>query len=316
MSIIAKLNTLNSSELPEEITFVLIEPGNPFVSCVLDAAWCVSSKISKTILISSSKIERNLLSGYMSRSLDSFQVELIVAVARLSRETKYSLDLRKLLTLHLGDGIEWEACGADWWVSSPDCVFCLVCHCDIVVETEFSRNTDFLLIKLVVGRWSGGVESSSILSTVLREFAKISLNDETILSSVKDNFDTLMVWSHDNLTMSNDIQVVDDIDLLIKLDLWVLSILLRSLLLLDVLNLLEVLESIVPEFLISRSLLDFTSSRLLDSLPNGFDWGAKPWARRVTIARDNLGILVADVLGAGGSKLWNVIAESNFVFLW
>jgi len=76
--------------------------------------------------------------------------------------------------------------------------------------------------------------------------------------------------------MSNDIQVVDDIDLLIKLDLWVLSIPLRSLLLLDVLNLLEVLESIVPEFLISRSLLDFTSSRLLDSLPNGLDWGAKP----------------------------------------
>jgi len=86
----------------------------------------------------------------MTSALDSLQIELIVAVARLSRESKYSLDLRKLFTLHLGDGIEWEACGADRWVSGPNCVFSFVCHCDIVVETKFFR--DVLQFNLVVGR--------------------------------------------------------------------------------------------------------------------------------------------------------------------
>lgn len=72
--------------------------------------------------------------------------------------------------------------------------------------------------------------------------------------------------------------MVDDIDLAVKLDLWVcvvLQMLTRALSLI-VLNLLEMLEGIVPEFVVSRSILDLSSTRLLDSIPNGLDWSTEP----------------------------------------
>ena len=72
--------------------------------------------------------------------------------------------------------------------------------------------------------------------------------------------------------------MVDDIDLAVKLDLWVcvvLQMLTRALSLI-VLNLLEMLEGIVPEFVVSRSILDLSPTRLLDSIPNWLDWGTEP----------------------------------------
>ena len=73
----------------------------------------------------------------MASALDSFQIELVISILRLSSETKNPLDLRKLFSFHLRDSIKWEINGTDRWVRCPDFILSLVGHSDIIVDTKF-----------------------------------------------------------------------------------------------------------------------------------------------------------------------------------